>query len=222
MPAGTRESACRSNSYLRSIRFLGRQWLPFRGNDHRDGVLWQLMLESTHDRPDIRQWINRRNNWMSDKIQNEIVNMYGCAIQRHISVDAQSSHYYGITADGTTDAAGQDQFSVSLQFCSATLDLRNYFLRFFNAPDSTGQALAAILLDILLRLNLPVDRIQGYCFDGASNMSGRLNGVPARLMNQCPYAIYVHCANHSLDLVLQEAARDVRIVADTLSFVRET
>jgi len=32
----------------------------------------------------------------------------------------------------------------------------------------------------------------------------------------------VHCANHSLDLVLQEAATEVRLISDTLSFVRET
>ena len=33
--------------------------------------------------------------------------------------------------------------------------------------------------------------------------------------------MFVHCANHSLDLVLQEVAKEVRLVADTLNFVRE-
>ena len=72
-----------------------------------------------------------------------------------------------------------------------------------------------------MRLNLPIDRLQRYCFDGASNISGRLSGVQARLNEKCPDALYVHCANHSLDLVLQEVARDVRLITDTLSFVRE-
>ncbi|KAF3844214.1 hypothetical protein F7725_013555 [Dissostichus mawsoni] len=51
-------------------------------------------------------------------------------------------------------------------------------------------------------------------------MSGRISGVQAKLKEQCPSALYVHCSNHALDLVLQEVAREVRVVADTLNFVR--
>ncbi|CAM4510486.1 unnamed protein product [Leuciscus chuanchicus] len=75
--------------------------------------------------------------------------------------------------------------------------------------------------DVLVRLHLPLERLKGYCFDGASNMSGRFNGVQAKLKEVCPDSVFVHCANHSLDLVLQEVAREVRLVADTLNFVRE-
>ncbi|KAF4116992.1 hypothetical protein G5714_001545 [Onychostoma macrolepis] len=52
-------------------------------------------------------------------------------------------------------------------------------------------------------------------------MSGRFNGVQAKLKEVCPDSVFVHCTNHSLDLVLQEVAREVRLVADTLNFVRE-
>ncbi len=53
-----------------------------------------------------------------------------------------------------------------------------------------------------------------------SNMSGRVNGVQAKLKEECPDSLYVHCSNHALDLVLQEVARDVRLIADTLNFVQ--
>ncbi|KAL7406535.1 hypothetical protein ABVT39_021783 [Epinephelus coioides] len=75
--------------------------------------------------------------------------------------------------------------------------------------------------DVLVRLNLPMEKLKGYCFDGVSNMSGRFMGVHARLKETCPDSMFVHCANHSLDLVLQEVAKEVRLVADTLNFVRE-
>ncbi|KAI4811230.1 hypothetical protein KUCAC02_014145 [Chaenocephalus aceratus] len=51
-------------------------------------------------------------------------------------------------------------------------------------------------------------------------MSGRISGVQAKLKEQCPSALYVHCSNHALDLVLQEVAREVCVVADTFNFVR--
>ncbi|KAK9958543.1 hypothetical protein ABG768_010656 [Culter alburnus] len=51
-------------------------------------------------------------------------------------------------------------------------------------------------------------------------MSGCFSGVQARLKELNPHSLYVHCSNHSLDLILQEAAREVSLVADTLNFVQ--
>lgn len=51
-------------------------------------------------------------------------------------------------------------------------------------------------------------------------MSGRFAGVQAKLKAQCPTVLYVHCSNHALDLILQEAAKEVCLVADTLNFVQ--
>ncbi|KAK5860409.1 hypothetical protein PBY51_021888 [Eleginops maclovinus] len=51
-------------------------------------------------------------------------------------------------------------------------------------------------------------------------MSGCFSGVQARLKELCPLSMYVHCNNHALDLVLQEVACEVGLVADTLNFVR--
>ncbi|KAI4832191.1 hypothetical protein KUCAC02_015166 [Chaenocephalus aceratus] len=37
---------------------------------------------------------------------------------------------------------------------------------------------------------------------------------------KCALTLFVHCANHSLDLVLQEVGREVSLVAETLNFVQ--
>lgn len=69
-------------------------------------------------------------------------------------------------------------------------------------------------------LNIPMDCLPGFCFDDASNMSGHFRGVQAKLKEQTPTALYVHYSNHALDLILQEPARDVTLVADMLNFVQ--
>lgn len=53
-------------------------------------------------------------------------------------------------------------------------------------------------------------------------MSGRFSGVQARLKKLCPESLFVHCANHSLDLALQEAAREVSLIAESMNFVQGT
>ena len=53
-----------------SIRVLGRQGLPLRGAENRDGVLWQVIAERLRDDTELLNWMNRRDNWMSNNIQN--------------------------------------------------------------------------------------------------------------------------------------------------------
>jgi hypothetical protein len=52
-------------------------------------------------------------------------------------------------------------------------------------------------------------------------MSGRLNGVWAQQLRAIqPKAGYVDCVRHSLDLALRETARDVPMIRDSLSLVK--
>ena len=51
---------------------------------------------------------------------------------------------------------------------------------------------------------------QGY--DGAINMRGEWNGLQALVLRDCPYAYYVHCMAHHLQLALVAASRDVILV----------
>ena len=205
---------------FRTISFLGSKGVAFRGDTMRDGILYELMLERTFDKPDEHQWMLRRDNWMSNTVQNEIIQQFAHAIQRDIVSRAEGCNFYGLTADGTTDTSTTEQFSINLQFVDSDLQSHCLFLGFYNAHDSTGLTLFNCIKDVFLRLNIPIERVTGYCFDGASNMSGCFSGVQARMKEMNPQSLYVHCSNHSLDLVLQEVARDVSIVADTLNFVQ--
>ncbi|KAJ8014412.1 hypothetical protein DPEC_G00039950 [Dallia pectoralis] len=173
------------------------------------------MLERTYDLPEERKWIEGRDNWMSDTIQNEIIEKFAHAIQREIVARSSHCRFYGLTADGTTE-----QFSCSLKYVDSSLEPHTVFWGLYNARDSTGETLFSCIKDIFLRLNIPIERIAGFCFDGAANMSGCFSGVQARLKELNPHSLYVHCSNHSLDLILQEAVREVSLVADTLNFVQ--
>ena len=183
--------------------YLARQGFPLRGDEHDYGAFYQLVKERSGDVASVSEWMTRRDTWMSDTIQNEILAMLAHEVQRVIVDEARMSEFYGITADGTTDVSGREQFSVTLQYTTQDFDTKSKFLGFYNAPDSTGETLFKVIMDIFLRLNLSISHLQGYCFDGASNMSGMNKGVQARLKSKCPDAVFVHCANHSLDLALQ-------------------
>lgn len=48
--------------------------------------------------------------------------------------------------------------------------------------------------------------MRGQGYDGASNMSGAWNGLQALFLKECPYAYYIHCFAHRLQLALVGAS----------------
>ena len=46
-------------------------------------------------------------------------------------------------------------------------------------------------------------------YDGANVMSGKLKGVQALFQAEVAWAIYIHCLNHSLNLVLVDVCKNV-------------
>ncbi|XP_039689659.1 zinc finger MYM-type protein 1-like [Medicago truncatula] len=84
--------------------------------------------------------------------------------------------------------------------------------RFFDVArvnDIASLTLKEAVCGILSRHNLDVSNIRGQGYDGASNMRGEWNGLQALFIEDCPYAYYVHCFAHRLQLALVTASREV-------------
>ena len=204
-----------------SLMFLARQGLAIRGHCHHGGNFYQLMRLRSADVPEVVSWLRRRDNWLSDTIQNELIEMLAHTLLRDVVSEVRKSPFFSIIADGTTDVDGKEQFSISLRFVSDELAPNEFFVGFYQCPDSTGETLANVILDVLIRLATPLEKLRGHCFDGAANMSGSIKGVQKLLSERQPLSVYVHCSNHALDLALQETAREVPIVRNTLQTVRD-
>ena len=65
-----------------------------------------------------------------------------------------------------------------------------------------GKVVADTILSHLKTLNLPLEKMIGQSYDGASFMSGKEKGVHAILKESCLLAVYVHCSAHVLNLIL--------------------
>ena len=52
-----------------------------------------------------------------------------------------------------------------------------------------------------------MDDCRGQCYDGAGNMSGRLNGASSLIRAEHDKAIYVHCMNHMLNLSVADTCQ---------------
>lgn len=106
---------------FRSVLFLEKKMLAFRSDGSRDGVLYELMLERTYNLPKEREWILRRDNWLPDTIQNEVIQQYACTIQSVIVSHVSNCPNYRLTGDGTMDASTMGQFSLMLHYVWHTI-----------------------------------------------------------------------------------------------------
>ena len=61
--------------------------------------------------------------------------------------------------------------------------------------------------DVLLRLNLPISKVRGQCYDGAATMTGCKSGVATRINADEPRAIFTHCYGHPLNLACCDAIK---------------
>ena len=205
-----------------SLRYLARQNIAIRGHNHDEGNFAELISLRCEDKPALQSWFARRNNWTSDTVQNEVVQMIAHDVQRRIVNDIETSPYIGLIADSTTDGDGLEQLSVLVRYLDVdSFVVHESFLGMYNPNSSTADALTSAIKDVFLRLGIPFSKLRGHSFDGASNMSGRLHGVQAQIRAMQPKSMYVHCVNHSLDLALQETASDVPVVRNCLSLVRD-
>ncbi|GJX82221.1 zinc finger MYM-type protein 1-like protein [Tanacetum coccineum] len=99
--------------------------------------------------------------------------------------------------------------AIVVRFVDRNGFIKERFLDLVHVKDTNALTLKNEILSSLSHLKLDVQDIRGQGYDGASNMRGEWNGLQALILNECPFAYYVHCFAHQLQLALVAASKDV-------------
>ncbi|XP_074567177.1 uncharacterized protein LOC141823867 [Curcuma longa] len=125
--------------------------------------------------------------------------------------------YFCILVDEARDISKREQMAIILRFVNNHGILTERFFAIKSVSDTTSLNLKNEISNVLVHHNLQVKKIRGQGYDGASNMRGAWNGLQALFLNDCPYAYYVHCFAHRLQLTLVSAAKDVNVIWEFFS-----
>lgn len=93
------------------------------------------------------------------------------------------------------------------------------FLALHHVHETTSEALKVALVGILDHYKLSIHRLRGQGYDGASNMRGEFNGLQRKILDENPYALYVHCFAHRLQLVVVSVASCCSSIHDFFEYV---
>jgi len=93
------------------------------------------------------------------------------------------------------------------------------FLGLKHIEKCTLAALKEALVNMLSSHKLSISMLRGQGYDGASNMRGEFNGVQRLIQDINPYAFYVHCFAHQLQLVVVAVSTSTPAIADFFNYV---
>ncbi|KAL0011211.1 hypothetical protein SO802_006319 [Lithocarpus litseifolius] len=117
-----------------------------------------------------------------------------------------------ILVDEARDESKREQMAIILRFVDKNSFIKEHFFHVVHVRDTTALTLNKEICAVLSCYNLHIENIRGQGYDGASNMRGEWNGLQSLFLKECPYAYYVHCMAHRLQLALVTASREVKVV----------
>ncbi|CAN0917609.1 Zinc finger MYM-type protein 1 [Linum grandiflorum] len=109
--------------------------------------------------------------------------------------------------------------SIILRFVNSRGILTERFFALKSVSETSADTLKQVISGVLSKYNLQIDKIRGQGYDGASNMSGQFNGLRALFLRDCPYADFVHCFAHKLQLTLVASTKVCNPVWDFYSLL---
>ena len=114
-----------------------------------------------------------------------------------------------------------EQMSFVIQYVDKSCQIREEFIQFLECESGTsGQELYLKIVNVIRNLGLEISNLRGQGYDGAGNMAGKKSGVSSRILKLNDKALYVHCFNHRLNLVIAKSC-NIQKVRNLMGIIKE-
>ena len=199
------------------LKFICERGLAIRGDNETIGspsngnFLGIIELLSEYDeflKNHIENHANRgtgHTSYLSSTIVEEIVNEMGLAVFNEIVLRIKKSKYFSVSVDSTPDESHMDQLTVIFRYMENDSPVER-FVTFLPNQGHKSQEMFDGLVKLLSEFEIDLQNCRGQSYDNASAMSGKFNGLQAKVAAVNPLAYWLPCAGHSLNLVGKAAA----------------
>ena len=203
----------RVKTSIDTVQWLTFQRCPFRGHDETlESKNWGNFLDmirilaSYNDKDEqvVLENAPKYAMYTSPTIQKEILHVIASKVQSKTREDIGDSKFCIIVVE-SRDESKREQMTLVLGFVDNDGFIQERFFYLSHVKDTTALTLKNEIYAILSCHYIDIQNIRGQGYDGASNMCGEWKGLQALVLNDCPYAYYMHCFAHRLQLALVAA-----------------
>ena len=153
-------------------------------------------------------------SYLSKTICEEYISLIGSSLHNSIICELKNNKYHekinkinhAIFLDSTLDISNVGQLTLIVRYVLPTGPVEG-FIKFLDMDSHNAEHLQDKLLTFLNENGIDIKNFRGQRYDNASNMSGRYNGLQARIKQLNEFAKYVPCFAHILNLVGKCAAK---------------
>ncbi|XP_052090898.1 zinc finger protein 862-like [Mytilus californianus] len=152
----------------------------------------------------------------------EIFLLIGDTLRKKMVNKVNYSPVFSILVDEVTDISVKCQMVVFIQYLD---DFGSPVVNFLESRDVLSNSVSAdsatlhqVLKDCIKDIN--GSKLCGLVTDGASTMTGKKNGLAARIKKEHRTVVSVHCICHRLALACTDSNKDCKFVADTSDILR--
>ncbi|XP_017250865.2 uncharacterized protein LOC108221502 [Daucus carota subsp. sativus] len=216
-PEIVRQNRLRLKTTIAAVKYLGKEGLPFGGHDESSssssrGHFIEMIKSYASLENEIAKVVlenaPKHAMYIAPSIQKEILDIIATKIRSKIRQEIGDSKFC-ILVDESLDVSHKEQMAIILRFVDQEGYVRERYFEIVSVKDTTSITLKEHICSVLSTNKLQVQNIRGQGYDGASNMRGQFHGLKTLFLQDNPYAYYVHCFAHRLQLALKACARDV-------------
>ncbi|XP_021832640.1 zinc finger MYM-type protein 1-like [Prunus avium] len=214
------DNRLRLTTTIEGIRYLANQGLAFRGHDESIGssnrgnfveIIKCFARMNMEVEKVVLDKAPQNAQYISNDIQKQILHIFATKVRKTICRELGKNKFC-ILVDESLDESGKEQMAIILRFVDDQGLIRERFFDIVSVADTNALTLKKEICKVLGNNDILVENMRGQGYDGASNMRGSWNGLQALFLADCPYAYYVHCFAHRLQLALNGLAKDVKVV----------
>ena len=153
-------------------------------------------------------------------IQNDLFYVMSKLVLETIAKEVKEAKYFAILADETKDISKTEQLSIMVRYYyNNTMNER--FLGYVPCKELNANALFNYINKTLSDCGIDIKNCIAQTYDGAYVMSGKQNGVKSIFQQHVPQAIYTHCFNHRLNLVIVDVCKNIPEIEKFITLLQQ-